>query len=1124
LVIDFSKVDLKEYPVLVLRNADGTAIQTLGYAFNTQLSIYYNEASTISFDIPAYVDGVKTPQYDSIVGMRIVDLAGWGQFVLSNPSIEMDGVKEIKKCKAYSLEYELTYKKISLNEDVYNFWNPVMPNMTIMGIIMSYLPSWSIGQIDSDLTGKYRTFSIDNANLYNFIKSDVQQTFGCIFDFDTYNRKVNVKSVSSFTATSPVYISLDNLASDIKIEEDTENIFTCLDVNGADGVDIRSVNPLGTNKVYNLDYFMNTGHFEPDMVTKWNAWKLSFASKQAEYYNTSVERALKTSAVLTEEAALTVLVGRELASLENLQAVYIENLATLSTSSSDYAEFQLKLSDTNMKIAAKKVEITNQRNLILQLENEKDLLTNALITIQISASFANFFTADELIILDRYIKEDSIEDSSFVISTVDSYAGTGESNTLLNSEFSFSGGVITEILGVAGKRLFSIKGGTLIRLEDSTLLNANVISASIEVVNADETFVLSAYLSNGTLDGITFPSGCISLTGRCAGLIFEDATPDPDAPGAYLTGTTIHMEIATAKMYFTKNTTAYEQYSVEWDLYEYGRDCLEKLSSPSYSFSVSSANFLALDDFISFANNLTLGQKIYLDLSGGKVLEPILIGVEVDFENLSSLKLHFGDKYSASDSALQLVDLLDKSISMGKTVDTKKISYNAFLDSGASTAVKQFMESALDVSKNAILSSSDISVSWDANGIRCRKLDTDGSFEPEQIAIINNSIVFTDDSWQSAKMAIGKFRDNNLGDVWGFVAPNIVGTLLAGQNLVIESEKQHGGISVFKVDSDGASLHNARFDIENGISHIVLDPNLGFAIGSYPVVTGGANPVWDQNNAKFWVDTSGNLHYKGALEGANGTFAGSLQAASGTFAGALQAATGTFGGSLQAATGTFSGELSAATGRFKGIVQASDYQDLSGRSMVTSQYKFAPDYLELKGINVNNNFVVDSAGNVTLRGNITMTGGNITWNSVNSDPTIATAQNRADNAYNRAESAYSRSSTAATMATQIANGIFHEGTFINGRDIFAPRIMANEFSVMPISESGGVGGYNIYGYYNSNLYHFFRLGYYDSIPPYITFESPGGAYATWGFRFTDFTNRVNFKGIVDFSQATVIGL
>lgn len=257
MLVDFSKLKIKERPSLILRNLAGKPLQTLGYAFNISGKFRYNETSELTFSIPAYANGKPTPHYEDIIGMRVVELAGIGQFILRNPKEVNTGIKRVKNCSAYSLEYETTFKKITLQKDVYDFWNPVLPENTILGIVMSLIPRWKLGTVDATLIGQYRTYEQESNNVFNFVKSTVQKAVGCIFEFDTLNRVVNVRDVNSKVSISPIYLSTNNLLKQIQVEEDTENIFTCFDVNGADGVDIMDVNPTGTNKLYNLDYFMN---------------------------------------------------------------------------------------------------------------------------------------------------------------------------------------------------------------------------------------------------------------------------------------------------------------------------------------------------------------------------------------------------------------------------------------------------------------------------------------------------------------------------------------------------------------------------------------------------------------------------------------------------------------------------------------------------------------------------------------------------------------------------------------------------------------------------------------------------------------------------------------------------
>ncbi len=271
------------------------------------------------------------------------------------------------------------------------------------------------------------------------------------------------------------------------------------------------------------------------------------------------------------------------------------------------------------------------------------------------------------------------------------------------------------------------------------------------------------------------------------------------------------------------------------------------------------------------------------------VLRPIAIGVHFSYDDPESMDLLFSDSYTSGDSTFRLVDLLEQSISMGKNVEMSKFIYSSFVDSGASTGLREFMTSALDVAKNSIMSSTNQAISWDGAGFRLRKWTNEShtAYEPEQIWMNNNSIVMTENNWATAEMAIGKFHDENLGDCWGIVAPRIVGTLLAGGSMVIESAKKDGGTAVFRVDGDGCKIFNSDLSIANANSHIALNPSLGFAIGTYPVYNVSENGVYSLNedNAKFWVDTNGNLHFKGTLHGVNGDFTGSVTATSLTIEG-----------------------------------------------------------------------------------------------------------------------------------------------------------------------------------------------------------------------------------------------
>lgn len=1016
MIVSFSSVNWAEQPVLVLKNLDGTFIQPLTNAFNVEAKLYYNETSELSFDLPAFANGVATPHYEDVVGMRLVDWIGVGQFILVNPSVENNGYSEIKACKAYSLEYELTYKSTYIKEGTYEFWNPMAPAGTVLGMILSDYPSWSVGTVDTDLVGRYRTFESDNQKSYDLMKNTLQDMYQCIFDFDTYGRKINVRSVASQTRERPVYLSTDNLIKKIQVEEDTENIFTVLDVNGADDVDIRSVNPLGTNKIYNLDYFMNTSYFPQAMIDKWQEWKTVYEDAQKQYYNITVEKVLEEAALAAAKAALMEL-KNELSKYETLQSTYVEASAQGIDRSSELADIKSKISAQERKIADKEEEIASiQETIDSGLAQQQEI--NA------ECAFKNFFTSAELTTLDRYFKQDAISESSFVYKKVSSYADPDIGSTVPSVSIALTGAKISGAKLQSGRLVYSAIGGNLEVATGDIKVSAKVVRSTLEQ-KGDGKFIYSAYLNKGSYNDVSFESAGITVAGTSI-TVSTDVKQDEEVGGEhYVEGTYFTANCGESSFFFTRNCSEYEKRSIEWDLLEYGQQELTDLCWPSYSFSVDVGNFLALEDFVAFKNQFALGDKIYINL-GDKILTPIAIGVEVNFEQLSDFKLLFGDKYSLKDSAFKLVDLLEESIKMGKSTASSKVSYSSFIDSGASTYVKDFMDSALDAAKNAVLAGANQEIKIEESGIRLRSYDKDsGTYGDEQIWMINNTIAFTDDNWSSAKMAIGKIFDNNLaryektkdavrdesktyyidtggtewapdgetawspelyekvheGSGYGIAAPYLVGTILAGANLIIESAKKDGTTAVFRVDADGARMYNSIFDLvkdysdggtnANGV--ISLNPGVGFVGGkdtsSNPLFShdndGNVNGVYTSNgsimndlttfnkddlpNPNFWIDMLGNAYFKGTI-----------YATDGVFSGALKAATGTFSGELKAASGEFSGTVRAS--KFIGTMDVSDGELIGPAIYVPS--KESP------------NFSVDSSGNVTIRG------GNISFSAL----------------------------------------------------------------------------------------------------------------------------------------------
>lgn len=129
---------------------------------------------------------------------------------------------------------------------------------------------------------------------------------------------------------------------------------------------------------------------------------------------------------------------------------------------------------------------------------------------------------------------------------------------------------------------------------------------------------------------------------------------------------------------------------------------------------------------------------------------------------------------------------------------------------------------------------------------------------------------------------------------------------------------------------------------------------------------------------------------------------------------------------------TRSGNITANSGTFKGTVQTRSFKDLNNKDMMNSNGQFTANYLDVKGLNVNEKFKIDSQGNVTING------GSISWANVKDPSTNKTV-----------------SDLATDKVKDLAEGKFTNGTvkpytFIDGTTISAPtvkggKILAGQF-------------------------------------------------------------------------------
>lgn len=1133
--LDYSKLEfdadgLPETPQLVLKTLGDKMVGVIPGVHNLRLNIKFSEPSEITFDIPAVIDGEPNPIYDDVTGYKQIYTKCYGVYETLNPETEADGIMEVKHVKGYSYEKTLEAKKLFLEEGTFNFWNPASPTDTVLGRILEVALGWSAGYVSPSLIGKYRTFDQYDDYLLSFMYSHAPEKYRCVFVFDTYKKTINVYDADEERPTLPIYLDFDNLIESLGIEEKSDELVTAIRPYGSDELSIRNVNPIGTNWIYDLSHFISNGDIREPLASKWVSWQRSILNRQAYYRGLTGLRASSTARLMTAQAALTDLKG-ELESLTAQQSVTIQAHA-MEITDAGRAYQQSLLNDINKKIAAKQSEVRAQENTVASIEQELDPSIPSSYAGQIQAiakelSITNYFTEAEYRELSNFLIEQDITEDTFVATDVDTTI-SGQSYPLSNNRLAVSGSAISgiDLTSQFGKRMYTMAGGTF-SLSGSNAISGDIIRGTLEVNG--NSYVLSFYAGTLCVNDKTAASGMVTMAGTMSGFstnVSPTTTRYPTDLGEdiYITtdeGTSLSFN-ASGSMYLTANVSDYQRYSVEMELYEWAVDVLDDVATPTYEFSVDSANFLFAQEFAPFRNQLELGKGVYLNVGGKHTITPYIIEFELNFEERDKFSIVFSNRFKRHDNVNTLKDMIESSYSTSRSFDASKYIYNQTV--GQASMVSKFMSDSLDAAKNTILAAANQSVIINGAGIHV------GGNSKYQIRIVDSMIAMSDDNWGTCKLAIGHFASPEIGEYFGVNAEVIGGKLIVGNNLIIENTNDRG-VMQFRVDATGAWLYNATFILQSDNAStfaaraatqggkIILDPDYGIVAGNGDLFTTSGTtvtPSFIYNNSSIRLDSDGmpvNANFYLDIRDGSAYFRGNVKATSGKIGGFtiaddyLYAGSGSsyvamngsgtnanslyafWAGAANPASAPFwvkkNGDVYMNNGTFKGAVSGASFKDRYGNSMMNSSYQFTADYLNINGLNVGNgNFVVDKYGNVSVKGSITMAAGSsINWGNVTeSNVWQNSAYSYADTAYGRADSAYWYADSAYDLAwdaiqeaqnmavtdREIFDILTHNGTLFgifssstnNGLYINASYIRAGTIDGKQVTlGNGGYGGF-----------------------------------------------------------------
>lgn len=892
-----------EQPEVFLCQIDKSVVGGLNVT-NFSGRFKFNSYDEITFDVDrTYIDHngeyCVNPLYDYVESPRVIYVVNFGYFEIIQSGIVTDGLREYKQCVCYSYEFILSTKYLDLftinmgtveSIDGVQLYNTADISKSLIHLVLEKTNgAWTPGHVDINLQTRQRSFEINHTSIYDFLMNDVSDTFKCIFEFDTVNNVVNIYDEETYGQYSGVYINKDNLAQNISVDYNGDEIKTCLYVYGDSDLDIRAVN-LGLPYIMNLDYYFAESWMGKDLYDAYYAYCQKAENKKSEYDQL----------------------------LDNLYKCYDEYYELYNDIPEYYEDDDIPVVNSKDKLPTPseknvfeiyKVSDGEKSNYYICKVSLIDGKTTYKWVMDVDANIGSYLT----------LPEPSEQYAGIVVKIPNESSGISYYICKVNDSPSDENNWTTTYHWVEANNREGIK---LLKEKEQCYLDIQSVHVSagwaekdnanynrykenynklIDIQRKISTEEQKVDLVNKKIETIEANMGKITSSLQ----LNENFSQEQIIA---LTSFVREDEYTDSNFLITEYSSDSDILETKQQLKEAAQKELKKISQPQLSFKMDMANLLAIPEFEPVLNSFQLGNYVLAEIRPDYVIKTQLLEVEIGFDTFD-FNATFGNLTSLTSQIDMHAALMSQAVSAGKSVAQSSSYWKKGADT-ASSINSRIERGLIDAVTSLKTDSINQAISYDSRGIHLRRYKNEDQteYEDEQVWMNNEKIVFTDDGWQTAKMALGKITGPTDGEeVYGIIAPNIVGTLLAGENLVIDSVKGDGTLSSFRVDSKGTRLYNSTFLMEketqaSTYGQIMIDPAYGIIAGSDIYTTksdGTIVPKFiDENQAMIRDDNSmptksnffldiddGSAYFRGIVYANGGFFNGEVTATSGVIGG-----------------------------------------------------------------------------------------------------------------------------------------------------------------------------------------------------------------------------------------------
>lgn len=292
---------------------------------------------------------------------------------------------------------------------------------------------------------------------------------------------------------------------------------------------------------------------------------------------------------------------------------------------------------------------------------------------------------------------------------------------------------------------------------------------------------------------------------------------------------------------------------VEKQLFEVASEELVRASQPLYSIDTTLNNLFTLPEFKNYHDDFSLGNIITIKVSDYYIATARLLSIKIDFNKLEDISVVFSNRNRLDNSTIDLAKITAQAQNTSNAVSIGGKAWD--VAAATSNILKERMSSALNAGVQEIKNSDNEDVLIGEFGIRLReKNEISGLYSPEEMWLVKNKIMLSDDNFASAKECIGKYTYNG-NSYYGLIGEAIVSPIIIGESTYLYNKAGN-----YSIDNNG---FNAYATVGSNIYSVGINPSIPANI--FNIKVNGINKFYmDIVNSQLVLDskiisTSGNI-------------------------------------------------------------------------------------------------------------------------------------------------------------------------------------------------------------------------------------------------------------------------